>query len=175
MLAKDFSRSYHKDQKYGLKDYFSGHIQKVVDLSMEHAKGLSSLDASFQEIEEIAYLHDVLEDTKANELQIYELFGCRVHRRVVLLTDRPGKNRRERHSQTYPAISEDEVATFVKLMDRLANVSFCDKKIKMYKKEHPYFREQLDKYSKFEFIWDKLEKTINKKYESFSSTKGLVS
>jgi (p)ppGpp synthase/HD superfamily hydrolase len=130
---------------------------------MEYSGKVKELNSSFKEIEEIAYLHDTLEDTEASEKEIYELFGWGVWKRVLLLTDKPGKNRRERHRNTYPLIAEDPVATFVKLMDRLANVQsgkLNPEKLSMYKKEQKYFKETLRTDSRFDLVWKEIEKEL---------------
>lgn len=74
-----------------------------------------------------AYLHDVVEDTEATVRDVRNRFGRRVAFTVALLTDSPGKNRRERKAATYAALrsASDWRAKVVKLADRLANLRQC--------------------------------------------------
>jgi (p)ppGpp synthase/HD superfamily hydrolase len=79
------SRLAHAGQKYGDEAYFDGHILKVV----ENVKGVPG--ATFGEVE-VAYLHDVLEDTSMTTGELITLgFSQETVRAVNTLTKMDGE------------------------------------------------------------------------------------
>jgi (p)ppGpp synthase/HD superfamily hydrolase len=112
-----------------------------------------------------AYLHDVVEDTDVTIDQINLIFGKRVADLVYRVTNEEGKNRQERHVKTYPKIKESKDAVMLKLADRISNVeaSASDPgKMKMYKKEWPFFQESLYTPKVHEAMWKHLTKIMEK-------------
>lgn len=105
-------------------------------------------------------LHDVLEDTDREYLEIYDLFGPRVAMLVDAVTNMSGANRRERHEKTYPRIAACPGATGVKLCDRIANVEHSLKydspQIGMYRKEHAGFETAL-RTNEWSVLWSRLD------------------
>ncbi len=105
--AREFAVSAHGSQKYGDEPY-SVHLDAVT-------RTLGELGFSGDELQIIAMLHDVLEDTKVSATQIGEQFGSRVLESVEQLT----------RQNTAPLLyfgTMDERAFAVKLADRLSNV-----------------------------------------------------
>ena len=93
-------------------------------------------------------LHDLLEDTELEESELVKLFGKKIFGIVMLVTDKPGDSRKERHQNTYPSLATSVLASYVKICDRIANVedalaTLNVPKITMYRKEHPYFKETI--------------------------------
>jgi (p)ppGpp synthase/HD superfamily hydrolase len=141
MRAYNYAAKMHASQTYGDLPYIK-HLESVFLILEGHGyhDDIPLLTA--------ALLHDSLEDTETTEDDLRALFGDEVTGLVVLVTDRQGKNRKERHERTYPLIRGNARATALKLSDRLANVTNCwvnreEPKSKgllaMYKKEHPEF------------------------------------
>ena len=136
MDYKAFTDAAHGSQKYG-DDPYPVHLQAVQDKAAEFTDNLHVL--------QIAYMHDLLEDTPVVREQLGTLFGFMVADSVQFLTDAPGKNRRERHLNTYWRLRQDPTALFVKLCDRWCNhQNVIDndniKLIQMYRKEYMEFK-----------------------------------
>jgi len=145
--AAEYAAEAHKGQQYGDGPY-TIHLEQV-DLVLVHYGFRSNVA-----IRQAGLLHDVIEDTDKDKLDIVANFGDVVADLVYAVTNEPGANRKERQLATYPKIRAVENAIIVKLADRLANVQFSlqaaeDKRNKslfgMYKKEYPGFREALYK------------------------------
>lgn len=133
-LAAALARRLHKDQRYGEKQYFYGHIVNVVAV----------LDDFWADDEDIiaGYLHDSVEDTPMTVEVINQLFGPQVASIVSAVTG-VGENRKERNESIYLKITAYPRAAIVKVADRIANLEACGPKhSEMYRKE----REDFDKY-----------------------------
>ena len=136
--AREFAVRRHGDQKYGDHPY-SVHLDAVARISKDYGDTAGT----------IAYLHDVVEDTDVTVSEIELKFGKLVADCVAILTDEPGKNRKERKSKTYAKMAavsgETQIALIVKAADRLANMRSCvaanhQRLLSVYKKEHSVFR-----------------------------------
>ncbi len=138
--ARELAFSYHADQKYGSRPY-SYHLQKVVNI----ARFYSSLipKEALEDVICAAYLHDVLEDTLCTQDEILRALNPRILLIVKLLT-KNSSNLEEYFDQ----VSQDDLAIFVKLCDRYANVLACvydgeDQKLAKYKEQNPMFNRIL--------------------------------
>ena len=110
----------HKGQKYHTFEY-SYHIMKVVKVGEEFLIN----HPQFQSIKELLYCHDLKEDTDATDEEILKYTNPMVLDWINRLTDKPGKNRKERHLNTYYLIREKEESVLGKLCDRIANMRAC--------------------------------------------------
>lgn len=162
--AKLFAKEKHKDQKYGDYDY-DVHFLEVHQLVKQFHGSDDAVIASL--------LHDTIEDTQTTKEEISVEFSPTIAEIVERLTDKPGKNRTERHLKTYHIIRQCPDATLVKLCDRLANMSFCLRmkdyaKAKMYAKEYMCFKFALfsdlaqhqEVYAKLDATYDQLQQMI---------------
>lgn len=169
MTAREFALQAHGDQQYGTGEPYIVHLDAVVNI----LKKVYS-DALPLVVEDAAYLHDVLEDTSVKPETIEKLFGPRVREIVELLTERPGKNRRERHLRTYPAIRTDPLAVAVKLADRIANIEASrmlgDKTgyFKMYMGESPSFIAMFYRPGEHEQLWARYHQAFEVNHASES-------
>ena len=122
--ARAFAIDAHGGQRYGEHPYVV-HLDEVV--AILHA----FVVAPGPELLVIGYLHDVVEDTPVTLTQVGQRFGEGVARCVDLLTDAPGRNRKERKAATYARLAEvppdapEGRALVVKAADRLANARRC--------------------------------------------------
>src|SRR4051794_8841431 len=136
--ARRFAERAHASQRYGEGPY-TIHLDDVATVLAEHGCHPAVVCAG--------YLHDTLEDTATTPGELEAAFGGRVRRAVELVTDKPGRNRSERHEATYPAIAGDPDATQVKLADRISNLrrglAGDPAKLRMYLGEHDRFTELL--------------------------------
>lgn len=99
-----------------------------------------------QNLQIAAWLHDILEDTTLSEEGLRRKFGDTITDLVVAVTNKPGRNRMERHAATYPKIRANPTAVILKLADRIVNVeaSLLNRGSKthlleVYREEHPGF------------------------------------
>jgi (p)ppGpp synthase/HD superfamily hydrolase len=109
----------------------------------------------------LAWLHDTIEDTMVLFEDVEDKFGERIAELTYLLTDKRGKNRAERQEKTYFLIAEDHFARLGKLADRISNTTqtMHDRQDKfiMYEKEHPFFKETLQKGIKEDDLYHEIE------------------
>lgn len=147
------------NHKYGEHDY-ERHLQIVVDFFHKYKYLLN--ESEWVIVEQVCWLHDVIEDCHKTYGDITKEFGVEVADLVYLLTDEKGKNRKERAARTYPALSRSKNAVFVKLCDRLANTSESvaqqSSMYWKYQEEFGYFKYMLyNKHHKFDEMWSDLE------------------
>lgn len=136
-LSKQLAKVYHKGQvdKAGV-DYFTGHISTVVN-------GVNT-----DEEKTVAYLHDIIEDTKLTKEDLLHLgFSENVVNAVVALT----KNKKVKYEEYLKGVKQNELAKVVKLSDlsnnmdlsRLNEITEVDeKRLEKYKKAFKYLSEQ---------------------------------
>lgn len=171
--AMDFAFERHAGQKYGDLPY-SEHLKDVRNIINKiWPESFVWRNVNFEEEPHcdfglmariVAWLHDVVEDTNTSLYEVRklfcdqkvswsskeDLFGQYISNAVAMLTDRPGKNRKERKLKTYFDLARHDnedpdtyLPHVVKIADRLANVESCIStdcdKLKMYKQEHGMF------------------------------------
>ena len=158
--AIEYATKKHAGQQYDGEPY-TKHLRWVASV----AERFGSTDP---EILATCWLHDTVEDTDATVDEIRVHFGDRVCNLVSLLTDQPGRNRRERHEKTYGGIKASADATFVKLCDRIANVeasvALKDKPsfLSMYQKEWEDFKRLLRTPGTHDNMWQHLATLLNR-------------
>lgn len=156
---KLLSKALHLFQKYGEEPY-TVHLEAVVEVLREHG---------FDSYEVIAggYLHDAVEDTYFETYNILYNYGEHVAFLVEFCTDCDGANRKERKAKTYQKQMEllegdrdylwKVQAVAIKVADRIANVSYSDRRLlKMYKKEQADFESTLRGFPENESLWETL-------------------
>lgn len=152
-----YAQQFHQNQKYG-KEPYTKHLEDVVTVLKRFGITNSCVLAA-------AWLHDAVEDTPLTIETVKEEFGNDVASLVYAVTTEPGKNRKERNAKTYPKITAQHEAIYIKLADRIANVqaSLGDNKdkLKMYHKEFPAFKKALKQPDIANEMWDFLEELIN--------------
>ncbi len=140
-----FAASQHEsvNHLYDDKPYYH-HLLEVTLLAHYYSDCLPS---DFHETALVAApLHDLIEDTRMTYNDVKKVFGSEVAEVVYLCTQERGRNRNERQSEKYyNEISQNEIAVFVKLCDRLANMNyskdsgFGGSMYKKYRDELPHF------------------------------------
>ncbi|WP_090729299.1 HD domain-containing protein [Neptunomonas qingdaonensis] len=157
--ARDFAIRAHGDQMYGSLPY-TAHLDAVAMIVKEYGEAA----------EVIAYLHDVVEDTDVGIDEIASEFGAFVSDCVAIVTDEPGKSRKERKIKTYRKMAsvsgEEELALLVKAADRLANMRSCmaggnARLMATYRSEFPVFKKSAYREQLCEEIWSELQKIHN--------------
>lgn len=153
---------YHKYQQYGIKPY----VSHLLDVWFEAEKFCTQNNIKGVKLDiilSVCALHDILEDTSIDENKV-KLIHKEVYTSVKLLTKIPPlKN-------YYNAISENEIASIVKLCDRICNVRECIKN-RDYRKLKKYIFES----QKFKVIYSELNKPLSKKLERLYFKGKLIS
>ena len=141
--ARDFAL-----QTHSLYDNFESvktHLTSVTDKLDEICKDYFSFyDKDNNPVIAAGWLHDIVEDTNVTLQMIENDFGKPISNLVNYVTDREGKNRKERHINTYYITRRSELATLIKLCDRWHNhqrsIDNNYSKLSMYFKEYDYFK-----------------------------------
>jgi guanosine-3',5'-bis(diphosphate) 3'-pyrophosphohydrolase len=145
-FAREFAVRCHGEQLYGDRP-FVYHLDQVAENAKKHGGDTDNIIS--------CYLHDVLEDTNVTYHTVQDLFGSRIAGVVDLVTNRGSKE------LTFNRIRRNADAVFVKLCDRLANVSNLDKN-KMYKKHHKVFREILWREGEYSDLWEQIDTILER-------------
>lgn len=157
--AGAFALQWHGEQPHGCLK-IEDHLKDVVDNVRKHYDPHVNL-YDFEEVIAAAWLHDVLEDTSAIFEDIDKQFGIEVASLVWVLTDKEGKNRMERHLNTYHLIRDNPDALLIKLCDRRHNqarsIKHGEHWMSMYLKEFNYFKFALWRPDQFVALWDELD------------------
>lgn len=123
------------------------HLQMAVNygLSFQSLVPALDLDAVIGAI----WCHDVIEDTRQTFNDVLEATNSLyLTEMVYAVTNEKGKNRNERaNDKYYKGIADTPLAVFVKLADRMANISHSiatgSSMLNLYRKENEHFNKQL--------------------------------
>ena len=91
MQARAFAKANHEGQMYGDKPYIF-HLEQVANTVRRFAPGNDKLL-------QVAWLHDVIEDTDASMVDMLIRFDKNVCLATLLCSDPPGHNRKARKSK----------------------------------------------------------------------------
>lgn len=106
--ARAVAKIAHAGQKYGDDDYFSTHVEGVVE--RVRADRSSAVAHSV-----VAYLHDVVEDTAVTLVDLFDMgFPAMITDAVDALTRRPGE---DYLSEYMPRVAGNRIAMIVKYHD----------------------------------------------------------
>lgn len=155
--VKVYAKKKYAGLTYDEQDFYKRHVKHVVQT-------LSRFNPTMVEVAG-AYLHDVIEDTDATYEEVVLLFGEEIADIVSRVTDKPGKNRLERHLNTYYILRRNPSAIKVKLADRISNMerSIGNSYAKVYQKEYAAFKfalydgNNLDMWNELDGIYEKLK------------------
>mgnify|MGYP002624108277 CR=1 FL=1 len=146
------------NHKYDSHSY-TIHLKMVYDFGCKFAYllGEAEIDIALA----ACWCHDVIEDTRQTYNDVKRECGTDIAETVYALTNEKGRTRAERaNNKYYRGIRKSDVATFVKLCDRLANtaysVSHNQRMTQVYKMEFPHFRQQLYN-ERFDDMFNELE------------------
>lgn len=123
--------------------------------------------------------HDTIEDCGLTLNDVVKATNKRVGELAYACTNEKGRTRAERaNNKYYRGIRNTEYATFVKLCDRIANVTYSlnskNRMFEMYRKENTHFRRKLEpwylKYvrifgvkGKYDDMWNYLDELLKVK------------
>ena len=161
--AKAFALNAHKDQMHGSVP-ISEHLNAVAGKAEKMANKYygHKWDIDFKEnVIAAAWLHDTIEDTDTTVQDILTEFGESVAEIVSDVTDGPGKNRLERHLNTYYRTRCSDLSILVKMCDRWHNQKRSTEKsesfMEMYHREYLYFKFALYQPNIYEDFWAELD------------------
>ena len=160
----NFLEEVFKNKKYDIHNYMY-HIFKVEQRAKKHFENFPL----FWVIQLACLGHDVIEDTNTTKEDLEKYLSLNVIDIIDRVTDKKGKNRKERHLNTYPYIREKELAVIVKLCDRIENVEYSIKKqskqMQMYRKEHDNFKFALfdPRHKLAKRLWDEYDNLFKRK------------
>ena len=149
---RQFAIDAHGEQMYG-KHPYSVHLSKVAEV-------LNDFGFSDEKWQAAAWLHDVLEDTQAEGMDVLKKFGLEVYQLVYAVTGE-GANRREKQASIISKLHFFKEASILKLADRIANLEAAivernsSGKMAMYYKELPAFEKVVRKHTP-PAMWDRL-------------------
>ena len=142
MRAKAFAIKKHKGQIYGENgDYFTEHIQVVVDTVKVHTDDILTIVGAF--------LHDTLEDTDTTYEELVNEFGKEVADLVLELTHEGTK----KTGYYFPRLKSIR-ARRIKMADRLSNIFRLEN----------WSKERVKAYLEKSVFWETKKKLIGKIY-----------
>ncbi len=144
--AKEFAIKSHGNQMYGTEPY-KNHLQEVVNVAKLFGGSESEIVA--------CWLHDTIEDTGITRSEIGKEFGMDIAN-IVWCVSNDTDYKSDDKASTLVKIASNRKAVFVKLCDRIANVSRSGK-IDKYKREQPAFKKALYKKGEYDSMWAKLD------------------
>jgi (p)ppGpp synthase/HD superfamily hydrolase len=161
--AKSFALNAHKDQMHGSVP-ITVHLDAVTSKAAEEAVKYYDPKWDKELIEVLiaaAWLHDTVEDTDVEVKGIKKEFGVDVAEIVNDVTDGPGKNRLQRHLNTYWRTRQNDLSIFVKMCDRWHNQKRSTEKaerfMEMYHREYLYFKFALYQPGMYDDFWEQLD------------------
>lgn len=146
----------HGTQKYDGRPYVDNHLDRVVEL----LKPYGWIGQA------VGYCHDIIEDTDKTKQDVANLIGSWGASCVMVCTDEPGANRKERKLATNTKLKLVPPGLYLGLIakaaDRLANrrysrLSGNSDKIKMYQAEHEAFRDAAYRPGICDEFWDEMD------------------
>ena len=158
MKAKKFAEKAHGEQMYGEHHMYIRHLDLVSVL----------VEPWGEDAQVLSYLHDVVEDTPITLEIIRKEFGDFMAECVDLVTDCPGKNRKERKLKTNEKLSntDNKLVLVVKAGDRVINMGMCIANknkglFEMYKKEYNDFKKAVYREGLCDNLWNLLDNAMN--------------
>lgn len=147
--ARSYALQCHQATNHFYDDKpYSFHLQMVVKAAEQFFTEAHSEEARDM-IRAGCWVHDVIEDCRQTYNDVKDAVNEDVAELAYALTNEKGRNRAERANEKYYAgIRATPYATYVKLCDRIANVTYSKQfgnkgMWKKYRKENAHFIEQL--------------------------------
>ena len=145
-----------KGHRYAEFDYFNGHILRVVNWIIEHKQMIIDDigEKYYPMVLVVAYLHDVIEDTKVTFEELEFKYGNGVASSVRLLT----RKKSDSYAQYLINIivNYNKIAMYVKLADLQVNIAQSNVEIKRTQGDKNRIASQrIDKYLLARYIIEK--------------------
>jgi (p)ppGpp synthase/HD superfamily hydrolase len=139
-------KHFETNHKYDGQPY-DVHLKMVYEFACKYVHLLPD-NKTISDVLASCWVHDVIEDCRQTYNDVKNVLGERVAEIAYALTNEKGKTRKERaNDKYYEGIRSTPFAAYVKICDRLANVTYSklskSKMIEAYKKENEDFKKQL--------------------------------
>ena len=133
------------NHKYDSKPY-TFHLNMVYEVA--HRFSYLIAEEDLQNVYCGCWVHDIIEDARETYNDVLQNTNKTVAELAFALTNEKGRTRSERANKVYyKGIRETPNATFVKLCDRIANITYSknssSRMLKKYKQENPDFIKKL--------------------------------
>lgn len=161
--AKSYAINCHAKTNHYYDDYpYEVHLRKVNFYANKFIHLVDIEDQ--QDVLAASWTHDVIEDCRQSYNDVKNNCNEQVAEITYALTNEKGKTRKERaNDKYYEGIRNTKNATFVKICDRMANISYSkengSKMFEMYKKEEKNFEEKLYD-EKYKEMFDEIQEMI---------------
>lgn len=163
-VAKDYAIRRHREvnHNYDALHNYAFHLQMTVDVAKKFIHLIPS-----EEREDViggCWTHDIIEDARETYNNVKKATNKVIAEYAYRCTNEKGRTRKERANDKYYAeIKEYKHTTFIKLCDRIANVSFAKENgssmLDMYEKEFNNFYEKLYD-GRYDEMWDHLKNLL---------------
>lgn len=145
--ARIYAIEKHRDTNHGYDQYpYEFHLQMVVNAAEKFIHLIP--EEAQQNVLAGCWVHDVIEDARETYNDVKKALNEDIAELAYALTNNKGKTRSERAGERYyNGIRNTPYATFIKLCDRIANVTHSkntrSRMLSVYRKENPKFIEKL--------------------------------
>jgi hypothetical protein len=163
-IAKDYAIRRHREvnHHYNALYPYAFHLQMTVDVANLFIYLIPEKDR--EDVIGGCWVHDIIEDARETYNNVLKMTNKTIAEYAYRCTNEKGRTRKERSNKKYyDGISEYKHATFVKLCDRIANITFSinekSSMISMYREEYEYFKENLYD-GRFQEMWEHLDKLL---------------
>ncbi|HUU87404.1 MAG TPA: phosphohydrolase [Candidatus Glassbacteria bacterium] len=163
-IAKDYAIRRHREvnHHYNALYPYAFHLQMTVDVANTFIHLIP--EEARPDVIGGCWTHDIIEDARETYNNVLKTTNKTIAEYAYRCTNEKGRNRRERSNKKYyDGIKEYKHTTFVKLCDRIANITFSvnekSSMINMYRNEYEDFKKGLYD-GRFQEMWDHLEKLL---------------
>lgn len=152
------------NQKYDKRHPYSFHLE-MVDKVAHQFQHLLKDDEEAECVFMAVWGHDLIEDARLTYNDVLQASSFEVAEIIYACTEEKGRNRAERHSDSYYAgLKANRLATYVKLCDIIANVKYSlltnSSMYKKYKVEFEKFHTSTYR-PEFDEMYDYLHRLLN--------------
>lgn len=163
-ISREYAITCHAKTNHFYSDKpYSFHLEMVYNFGLKY---IYLIPKEYQDaVLAACWTHDVIEDCRQTYNNVKNACGVTVADITYALTNEKGKTRKERaNAKYYQGIKDVQFATFVKLCDRLANITYSKHTggdmINAYRTENTFFKKSL---------WDE------KYFDMFKEIENLIS
>ncbi len=163
-VAKDYAIRRHAEvnHRYDAIHTYAFHLVMVVDVAKRYIYLIPDKDVP--DVVGGCWTHDIIEDARETFNNVKKQTNDIIAEYAYRCTNLRGRSRKERApKEYYDEIRKYKHCTFIKLCDRIANVSFAveskSSMLDMYRNEYAFFKLCLED-GRFSEMWDELEKLL---------------
>lgn len=163
-IAKDYAIRRHREvnHHYNALYPYAYHLQMTVDVAHQFIHLVPECDR--EDVIGGCWTHDIIEDARETYNNVKQATNKMIAEYAYACCNEKGKTRKDRaNKKYYDEIKACKHAAFIKLCDRIANVTFSIEEkssmINMYKEEFDNFYEKLYD-GRFQEMWDHLKKIL---------------